>query len=101
MARVVLPGWRRHVRWSRRVVIVIHPHREVVIQTPSQHPFTIITGNDTTVVTGRPAAVEEAKQISRRTGRPIRLERKDGRVTMEFRRGHLEAYAYETRGRGH
>lgn len=45
------------------------------------------------------AAVHKAKDISSGTGRPIRVERKDGLVTMEFRRGKLESYVRETRAR--
>jgi hypothetical protein len=61
--------------------------------------YTIFVGADATTIDGRIRAVSEAKEISRRTGRPIRVERTDGRVRMEFRRGALETYRYETRDR--
>lgn len=50
---------------------------------------------------GRRNAVAEAKTLSGRTGRPIRVEREDGRMKMEFRRGRLETYRYETHAARH
>lgn len=79
-----------------------HPTEEAVIETrPSaeKKPFVIQTGVEEETVHGRSAAVDAAKTLSRKTPRTVRLERADGRVTMEFRRGNLQTYQYETHGR--
>lgn len=83
---------------SRRT---INPPRRCAIQATStrSNAFTITIGNETNTVQGRSTAVEEAKSISARSGRAIRVERQDGRVRMEFRRGKLETYRFETHGR--
>lgn len=77
------------------------PTRRCAITATSTRPhaFTITIGNETNTVEGRHHAVEEAKSISSRSARPIRVERGDGRVRMEFRRGKLETYRFETQGR--
>lgn len=80
------------------------PTKEAPISTPTPtpqpaKPYTIFVGDQTQQITGRGPAVAEAKDISTKTGRPIRVERADGAVKMEFRRGQLETYRYETRDR--
>ncbi|MCB9664574.1 MAG: hypothetical protein H6732_10720 [Alphaproteobacteria bacterium] len=60
----------------------------------------ISVGDDHREVVGRQDAVREAKQHSSRTGRVIHVERRDGCVHMEFQRGRLQAYRFETRGPG-
>ena len=50
----------------------------------------------TETVTGRTAAVEQAKQISARTWRTIGVESEDGRVKMQFQRGALQSYRLDT-----
>jgi len=77
------------------------PTRRCAIEATSsrKNAFTITIGSETNTVQGRTTAVEEAKSISARSGRAIRVERQDGRVRMEFRRGKLETYRFETHGR--
>lgn len=79
-----------------------NPTEEAVIETrPSteKKPFVIQTGVEEKTVHGRSAAVDAAKTLSQKTPRPVRLERADGRITMEFRRGNLQTYQYETHRR--
>lgn len=67
---------------------------------PQPHEFTIHSGPErTTTVTGRAQAVAQAKEISKRTWRPIQVKRSDGTVNMTFQRGWLQGYRYETRDR--
>jgi len=47
-------------------------------------------------VEGRLTAVGVAKGLSADTGRMIGLEREDGRVRMQFQRGSLQTYRFET-----
>jgi len=58
--------------------------------------FAIKDGNQAWRVAGRDQAIERAKEVSARTWRPVGLERDDGRVRMQFRRGVLLTYRYET-----
>ena len=64
-----------------------------------QYTFIIKAGQQTTEVAGRNKAVAEAKGISEKTGKPVGLERQDGRMKMEFRRGSLETYRFDTHDR--
>jgi len=61
--------------------------------------FIIHDGDEPIQVQGRMKAIDEAKKISRRTWRQVRIEREDRRVQMQFRRGSLLTYRYESRGR--
>jgi len=65
------------------------------IETPT-HRFTIKSGQNTQSVEGRLPAVDRAKEMSSNTGRLVGLEREDGRVRMQFQRGSLQTYRYET-----
>ena len=38
-----------------------------------------------------------AKEVSADTGRPVRLERADGKMKMQFQRGALQTFRLETR----
>ena len=60
----------------------------------------IRAGAFTHEVEGRRAAVRKAKDVSANTGRIIGLERSDGRVKMQFQRGSLQTYRYETQESG-
>lgn len=59
----------------------------------------IKSGQTSTRVVGRGPAIEQAKELSAKTWRPIGLEREDGRVKMQFRRGSLQTYRYDTHDR--
>ncbi len=61
------------------------------------YSFLIHNGDEVATITGRQAAVQEAKEVSLATGRPIRLERDDGKMKMQFQRGTLQTYRLETR----
>ena len=58
--------------------------------------FAIKDGRDVMKVTGRKSAIERAKEVSAATWRPIGIERDDGRVRMQFRRGVLLTYRFDT-----
>lgn len=58
--------------------------------------FAIKDGSEVLRVAGRKDAVRRAKEVSVRTWRPVGLERDDGRVRMQFRRGVLLTYRYDT-----
>lgn len=45
------------------------------------------------------AAIEKAKSLSRHTWDQVRIEREDKRVQMQYRRGSLLTYRYESRRR--
>ncbi len=68
-------------------------------QEPEIHTFQIKNGQQVTEVEGRMEAIAEAKEVSARTWRPVGLERADGRVKMQFRRGSLLIYRYDTHDR--
>jgi hypothetical protein len=62
--------------------------------------FTITTeGRDQREVQGRTAAIEAAKRMSRRTWRPVEVQREDEQVNLRYRRGALQEYRLETRRR--
>ena len=63
------------------------------------HTYEIHCGRDADAVHGRAAAVQRARSLSARTRRPVLIERSDGRVSMEFRRGSLQTYMLQTHGR--
>jgi len=65
------------------------------IDTPN-HRFTIKNGQNIQSIQGRLQAVGLAKEMSSSTGRLIGLEREDGRVRMQFQRGSLQTYRYDT-----
>ena len=44
-------------------------------------------------------AIAQAKAVSANNWRPVGLEREDGRVKMQFRRGGLLIYRYDTHDR--
>ena len=58
--------------------------------------FLVRTGNNTEEVVGRTAAIGVAKEMSAKTWRPIGLESEDGRVKMQFQRGSLQTYRFDT-----
>ncbi len=74
-------------------------HGEVPISAePTKvYSFLIHNGDDVAEVAGRRAAVHKAKEVSSDTGRPVRLERADGKMTMQFHRGALQTFRLETR----
>ena len=41
-------------------------------------------------------AIAAAKAMSAKTWRPVSLEQGNGRVKMQFRRGSLQTYRYDT-----
>jgi len=61
--------------------------------------YTIKTANGAESVEGRAEAIAHAKEISEKTWRPVGLERADGRIKMQFRRGSLETYRFDTHDR--
>ena len=63
------------------------------------HEYQIKNGQSVQTVTGRADAIAKAKEVSARTWRPIGVERDDGRVKMQFRRGRLLIYRYDTHDR--
>ncbi len=71
-----------------------HPRRCPI--ESEQKTFVITSGQTRKEVLGRIAAVAAAKDLSESTGRPIGLERHDGRVKMQFQRGALLTYRFET-----
>lgn len=75
--------------------VVWPPIRRCTIES-KQHVFAIKDGNQAWRVAGRDEAVERAKALSARSWREVGLERDDGRVRMQFRRGVLLTYRYET-----
>ena len=87
-------------------LIPIHPTRGGPIQaqtTSSSAPKpnlpadrTFFVGGDARpqAVIGRPAAVERARALSRKTWKPVRAVRKDERVELVFQRGELLNYRY-------
>lgn len=68
-------------------------------QEPDCSTYQIKNGQQVTEVEGRMEAIAQAKEISARTWRPVGLEREDGRVKMQFRRGSLLIYRYDTHDR--
>lgn len=79
---------------------VCRPLRErCPIEATQPRTFIIHAGDEPFQVQGRMQAIDEAKKISRRTWRQVRIERADHRVQMQFRRGSLLTYRYESRGR--
>jgi hypothetical protein len=75
-------------------------HKEAPIsvsETTKTHSFLIHHGDDVAEVNGRQAAVQQAKSVSSDSGRPVRLERDDGKMKMQFQRGALQTFRLETR----
>jgi len=75
---------------------------EAPIPAPSTSPaapktFTIKTPDETTTVRGRQEAVQTAKRLSRRTWRPVHVEREDEKLTMSYHRGTLQDYRHDPR----
>jgi hypothetical protein len=70
------------------------------MREPNVETYILMTGTEEETIEGREAAVAKAKEISRATGNRVMLERADGRVTMQFEKGSLEAFSAETRDRG-
>ena len=64
----------------------------------SQQAFDIIPHDHkrSISVTGRSTAVRRAKTLSNRSSRPVRVERSDGRVKMEFLSGGIVRYQRRT-----
>ncbi len=67
--------------------------------TNKVYDYHIKNGQVVTTVPGRLDAIAKAKEMSARTWRPVGLERDDGRVKMQFRRGSLLIYRYDTHDR--
>lgn len=61
--------------------------------------YHIKQGQTVTSVEGRMEAIAQAKAVSANNWRPVGLEREDGRVKMQFRRGGLLIYRYDTHDR--
>jgi len=68
-------------------------------QEPDCSTYQIKNGQQVIEVEGRMEAIAQAKEVSARTWRPVGLEREDGRVKMQFRRGSLLIYRYDTHDR--
>jgi hypothetical protein len=69
-------------------------------KTPApKFDFEIEHFGGTETVSGRKTAVSMAKRLSREHGGRVHVEREDGRVYMQFRRGKLERFVHETRRR--
>ncbi len=58
--------------------------------------FVVRTGNNAEEVMGRTAAIDVAKEMSAKTWRTVGLESEDGRVKMQFQRGALQTYRFDT-----
>ena len=73
---------------------------EVVIPATAAAPvktlFQLTTGRETVTVHGRASAVEQAKELSQRSRRPVSVESTDGAVKMQFSNGGLQTYRMET-----
>ena len=67
------------------------------VQMP--HEYQIKNGQTVETIAGRAEAIAKAKEVSARTWRPVGVERNDGRVKMQFRRGSLLIYRYDTHDR--
>lgn len=63
------------------------------------HEYQIKNGQTVETIAGRAEAIAKAKEVSARTWRPVGVERNDGRVKMQFRRGSLLIYRYDTHDR--
>ena len=62
------------------------------------HEFEITSRQDRAIaVSGRLEAVARAKALSESQPRPVRVERADGKVKMEFRSGGIVRYRRQTR----
>lgn len=62
------------------------------------HQFEIVPGPSGPIsVSGRAEAVQRAKALSADIPRPVRVEREDGKVKMEFRSGGIVRYRRRTR----
>lgn len=62
------------------------------------HQFEIVPGPSGPIsVSGREEAVQRAKALSVDMPRPVRVEREDGKVKMEFRSGGIVRYRRRTR----
>jgi len=62
------------------------------------HQFEIVPGPSGPIsVSGRAKAVQRAKALSADMPRPVRVEREDGKVKMEFRSGGIVRYRRRTR----
>lgn len=85
----------RRTPGERGVVAAWPPIRRCTIES-KKNLFAINDGTQAFRVAGRAAAIERAKEVSARTWRQVGLERADGRVRMQFRRGVLLTYRYET-----
>lgn len=65
------------------------------MKTP--YTYTVAKGDETQKIEGRTAAVRRARELSRTSHRPVRVEREDDRMMMVWRRGNLQKYRLETR----
>lgn len=78
------------------------PTKEAHIPVPStstepRKTFTITASDETTTVSGRHEAVKVAKRMSRRTWRPVHVERADEKLTMSYHRGTLQDFRHDPR----
>lgn len=64
---------------------------------PQKQLFTVTAPNDSKTVHGRDNAVETAKRLSRRTWRPVHVERADEKLTMSYHRGTLQDFRHDPR----
>ena len=81
---------------SRPLAPLCHPNRRCPIQA-RPYSFLISAGEQTTEITGREAAITQAKTVSENTRRPVGLKRADGKMAMEFHHGALQTFRLETR----
>ncbi|MFT4625405.1 MAG: hypothetical protein ACI8PZ_004073 [Myxococcota bacterium] len=63
------------------------------------HKYKIKDGQVVQNVSGRADAIAKAKEVSGRTWRTVGVERNDGRVKMQFGRGSLQVYRFDTHDR--
>jgi hypothetical protein len=75
---------------------------DLISSTSSSRPkklFTITSDRNTREVHGRHAAIKAAKTMSRRTWRPVHVEREDQKVQMKYHRGSLQDFRMDPRKR--
>ena len=71
---------------------------DTISSSENPHQFEIVPGpNGPISVSGRAEAVQRAKALSADMPRPVRVEREDGKVKMEFRSGGIVRYRRRTR----
>lgn len=83
---------------TRRPPGAVSHHGEAAITAVRHDVYQVSNGSEQARIEGRADAIAEAKTLSLRSGRTVHVERGDGCVSMEFRRGQLQVYKFEMRG---